>query len=249
MSVVLEAALNELFLKHGVHEKVTAYMRLRNMVTVSQFAGIADDLGDVIEGIRIPAGLNVEDIVVCQAVKVAWQESEDGVQAKLDAIKKGVFMEFDAVHAPLVVPPCRKKLRVTEGEPCVYFGLGKCNYGNRCRFVHAATHQGSGSSAAGSDSGQGDAVGLTSSPVVTHTSAESSGAEAASGAAASKVLDKVEPQRLSFSEYRKLCLFLYTHFNPRNVNRIDEIMGKYRGHESDLVNAFVEKYGVSQTAK
>ena len=32
----------------------------------------------------------------------------------------------------------------------------------------------------------------------------------------------------SFAEYRDLLFFLYTHFNPRNVDRIDEIMARYR---------------------
>ena len=95
MAAALEARLVKLFDKHGVSEPVRQYLLSKNMITLGQFAGLADDKKDVGDGICLPAGIDPTERLLCQPVKSAWQEAEAYVIAELTQIKKGKFTDLD----------------------------------------------------------------------------------------------------------------------------------------------------------
>ncbi|CAK0883480.1 unnamed protein product, partial [Prorocentrum cordatum] len=67
----------------------------KGMLTVGQFAGLADSKADSVAGICVPAGLDGNDRPLCQPVKAAWQEAEALVAGELDLIRKGKGGDWD----------------------------------------------------------------------------------------------------------------------------------------------------------
>jgi hypothetical protein len=217
MAIALEGELVEVLLKHNVHENVTTYLLSVNMLTVSHFAGLADDDGDVFAGICVPAGLKAGDELLCSSVVKAWQEAESIVSNQLSLIKKG---GFSGLGGPSVRASVAKKPRVVSDEVCVHFSRGKCTFGKRCKFVHPDAKD-SGASASVEDVLQvgGDTVTPGGSAVKSEM-----------------------PETPTFAQYREWLIFLYGQHNPQNVSRVDEVMYKYRGHEAKLLSAFIRKY-------
>ncbi|CAK0861179.1 unnamed protein product [Prorocentrum cordatum] len=91
----LQPRLAQLLQKHGVDEKVVSYLKANSMVSVMQFAGLADSKTDVGEGVCTPSGLDPADRPLCQPVKAAWQEAEALVASELEIIRKGIGGDWD----------------------------------------------------------------------------------------------------------------------------------------------------------
>lgn len=79
-----EEMLDKLLAKHKVDDKVKAYLLSKDVVTLGQFAGLADDKRDVGEGLCTPRGLDVTDRILCQPVECAWQEAKTYMLAEFD---------------------------------------------------------------------------------------------------------------------------------------------------------------------
>lgn len=95
MAAAFDAKLEKLFTKHAVDDKIRVYLLSKNIVSMGQFAGLADSKPDVAEGICVPGGLDPQNRTACQPVKTAWQEAEAYVTAELEQIRKGKFTDLD----------------------------------------------------------------------------------------------------------------------------------------------------------
>eukprot|EP00973_Karenia_brevis_P003066 420592-Karenia_brevis.AAC.1 len=87
--------LQRLLRKHGVDKKVEEYCTEHKIMTISQFAELADSKADVVEGICMPAGLDTNNRPICGPVKSAWRDAEALVEASLDRVRKGKMNDLD----------------------------------------------------------------------------------------------------------------------------------------------------------